>query len=87
MPLVILKLLEEEITLQLTVTVPTTLVPCILELDMVQEIVTWFKDGGSNTLKFRFQPEDEQFQVAPIRPRILRVLEDSLPSQKEMAQG
>jgi hypothetical protein len=59
-----------EITLQLTVTVPTMLVPCILELDMVQEMVAWFKDGRSNTIKFRFQPEGEQFWVAQIRPRI-----------------
>jgi hypothetical protein len=41
----------EEITLSLTVTTPTEPGDYILELDMVQEHVAWFKDKGSPTCR------------------------------------
>jgi ubiquinone/menaquinone biosynthesis C-methylase UbiE len=41
----------EEVTLSLPITFPKEPGDFILELDMVQELVTWFKDKGSDTTK------------------------------------
>lgn len=46
---------SEEITLALTVTAPIEPGDYILELDMVQEHVTWFKDKGSPTCRVPVQ--------------------------------
>jgi SAM-dependent methyltransferase len=62
----------EEIVLLLTITVPTELDDYILELDLVQETVAWFKNMGSRTTKLRFQPKGEKFQVTQVHPQALR---------------
>jgi hypothetical protein len=47
----------EEATLQLQITVPATPGEYVLEIDMVQEGVGWFKDRGSTPLRIRVQVE------------------------------
>ncbi|MGH9906764.1 MAG: hypothetical protein ACRD8U_14415, partial [Pyrinomonadaceae bacterium] len=46
---------EEEIEIPLTITAPTAAGDYILEVDMLQEGVTWFGSKGSATLKFRIR--------------------------------
>lgn len=44
---------DEEVELLLTITVPQTAGEYVLEIDMVQEFVSWFKDYESNTAQLR----------------------------------
>lgn len=47
----------EEVTLPLRVTAPTAPGDYILELDMVQEFIGWFKGKGGQTLKLKVRVE------------------------------
>jgi SAM-dependent methyltransferase len=57
---------SEEITLSLTVTAPVEPGEYILELDMVQEHVAWFKDKGSPTCRVPVRVT-AQLDVTPLR--------------------
>jgi SAM-dependent methyltransferase len=59
---------KEEVALPLTVTAPTEPGEYILELDMVQEHVAWFKDKGSPTCRVPVRVTAAQDSTAPAAP-------------------
>jgi hypothetical protein len=72
----------QEITLPLNVTAPTTAGSYILEFDMVQEMITWFKLKGSSTGRLRVHvrpgrqtcdPSPSQPSAAPAENAALRI--------------
>jgi hypothetical protein len=54
----------EEVKLDLNVRTPVEPGNYILELDMVQEMVSWFKDKGSPTIKLPVQVEEDNRTIA-----------------------
>ena len=55
----------EEVNLDISVKTPIKPGKYILELDMVQEMVSWFKDKGSTTIKVPIQVEDSDRTIIP----------------------
>jgi ubiquinone/menaquinone biosynthesis C-methylase UbiE len=63
----------EEVTLSLTVTAPTEPGDYLLELDMVQEHVAWFKDKGSTTCRIPVHvvaPSQQTSIAHPAEPKL-----------------
>jgi len=62
----------EESVLQLTVTVPAGPDDYVLELDMVQEMIAWFRNLGSRTERFRFQFRETDFKIKRVHFQVIR---------------
>ncbi len=56
----------EEVNLELSMKTPIKPGKYILELDMVQEMVSWFKDKGSTTIKLPIQVEESDHTTPEI---------------------
>jgi len=76
------------ITVPLTITAPEQPGQYILELDVVQELITWFKDKGSATLRLpitnRLGSFDRLSAAILGRPRGRRADAERPPPQMEM---
>jgi ubiquinone/menaquinone biosynthesis C-methylase UbiE len=76
----------EEVTLSLTVTAPSVPGDYLLELDMVQEHVAWFKDKGSPTCRIQVRviaASHEPNMAQPAEPKLAPTPPDT--TQPEMA--
>lgn len=72
----------DEVELYLTITAPQTPGTYILEFDMVQEAVTWFKDKGSETAKIKviiYQTTDKIQSSPKIILKIKKLMEKLYP--------